>query len=47
MSALPTFGEMRNKARREKAKIKCRVMMADDSIKVVAFGPRGGWRIIN
>ena len=43
MSAIPTFSEMRNKARREKATITCRVMMADDRIILVKFGPRGGW----
>lgn len=44
MSALPTFREMLLTARREKRAIKCRVLMADDSVRAVNFGPRGGWK---
>lgn len=43
MSA-PLFLEMLHKARREKRVIVAEVMMADDSIRRVRFGPRGGWR---
>jgi hypothetical protein len=47
MSAYPTFGEMRNKAKRLRETIVCQVMMADDKIKTVQFGPRGGWKFLS
>jgi hypothetical protein len=43
---LPLFGETRRRAMREKRLIVAEVMMADDSICTVRFGPRGGWKII-
>ena len=43
---LPLFGETRRRAMREKRSIVAEVMMADDSICTVRFGPRGGWKII-
>jgi len=44
MSAAPTFAEVRFRAMRERLAIVALVLMADDSIRRVAFGPRGGWR---
>mgnify|MGYP006928193328 FL=1 len=43
MSAVPTFREVYLRAKREKSEIVAVVMMADDSIRKVKFGPRGGW----
>jgi len=43
---LPLFAETRRKAIREKRAIVAGVMMADDSIRRVRFGPRGGWRFV-
>ena len=43
---LPLFAETRRKAIREKRSIVADVMMADDSIRRVRFGPRGGWKVI-
>jgi hypothetical protein len=37
---------MRFKAMREKRAIVAEVMMADDSVCLIQFGPRGGWRKI-
>ncbi len=46
MSAdLPTFREVWLRARRERIAIVATVIMADDSIKAVRFGPRGGWAL--
>jgi hypothetical protein len=47
MSAYPTFGEMRSKAKRLGAVIVCQVMMANDDIKTIQFGPRGGWKVLS
>ena len=43
---LPLFSEIRRKAMREKREIVAEVMMADDSVCLIRFGPRGGWRKI-
>lgn len=40
---LPLFSEIRFKAMREKRAIVAEVMMADDSVCLIRFGPRGGW----
>lgn len=40
---IPTFKEMRCRAMRERRSITAIVMMADDSTRLVRFGPRGGW----
>jgi len=42
----PLFPLVRRKAMRERRTIECRVMMATDEIKLVRFGPRGGWRFV-
>lgn len=42
----PLFLDVRFRAMREKRRIVCEVMMADDSLRVVSFGPRGGWRFV-
>lgn len=42
----PLWKDVWLKAKRERRKIVATVMMADDSIKVVEFGPRGGWKVI-
>lgn len=44
ISRLPTFGEVRRRAMREKRVIMRVVLMADDTPSLVRFGPRGGWR---
>ena len=44
---LPLFAETRRKAMREKRSIVADVMMADDSIVTIRFGPRGGWKILS
>jgi hypothetical protein len=46
MSAIPTFSEIRWKARREKATIEAVVMLASDALALVRFGPRGGFKIL-
>jgi hypothetical protein len=46
MSAVPLFKEVWHQARRERRAIEAEVMMADDSIRRVKFGPRGGWKFI-
>lgn len=43
-AAIPLFKEVWFRARRERKAITATVMMADDSIRRVTFGPRGGWR---
>jgi hypothetical protein len=42
---IPTFSEIRLRAKRERREIIAIVMMANDEIKRVKFGPRGGWEI--
>jgi len=44
MSAAPTFSEVRFRAMRERLAIVAMVLMADDRLRLVSFGPRGGWR---
>lgn len=44
--AAPTFSEIRFQAMREKRTITATVLMANDSIAIIRFGPRGGWRRI-
>lgn len=47
MSAtIPLFSEIRLKAIRERRAITATVMLADDSVVVIRFGPRGGWKRI-
>lgn len=44
MSAdIPLFVEARRSAIKERREITCVVMMSDDSLRLVRFGPRGGW----
>ena len=44
MSAdIPLFVEVRRLAIKERREITCVVMMHDDSVRLVSFGPRGGW----
>lgn len=45
MSAnVPLFKDVWFAARRERRTIVATVLMADDSVARVKFGPRGGWR---
>jgi hypothetical protein len=46
MSAVPTFSEIRHKARRDKVTIEAVVMLANDDLAIVRFGPRGGFKIL-
>jgi hypothetical protein len=46
MSATATFSEMRWKARRQKTTIEAVVMLANDDLAVVRFGPKGGFKIL-
>jgi len=41
----PAFREVWMRARRERIAIVATVIMANDSIMVVRFGPRGGWSV--
>lgn len=44
MSAdIPLFVEVRRLAIKERREITCVVMMHDDSLRLIRFGPRGGW----
>ena len=43
---IPTWKDVWLQARRERRSIVALVMMADDSIKRVQFGPRGGWKVV-
>jgi len=43
MIAAPLFRDTRLRAKREKRVIVSLVLMADDSLRTVRFGPRGGW----
>jgi len=45
MSAAPTFKEVWFRAKREKRTITATVLMADDTLLSITFGPRGGWRL--
>ena len=42
-AALPLWREVWFQAKREKRVIVATVLMHDDSVKTVRFGPRGGW----
>lgn len=42
-AAVPTFREVWFRAKRERREIVADVLMADDSVRAVRFGPRGGW----
>ena len=44
---LPLWREVWFRAKRERRTIEAVVMMADDTIQRVRFGPRGGWRVID
>lgn len=46
MKEFPTFPEIRFQAMREKRFIECQVMLFNDEIATVRFGPRGGHKII-
>lgn len=43
---LPTFGEVRRLAMRERRVIVAKVLRADDNVQTVRFGPRGGWIVL-
>lgn len=43
-AAIPLFKEVWFRAQRERREIICLVLMADDSVRNVRFGPRGGWQ---
>lgn len=43
---LPTFGEVRRLAMRERRAIVAKVLRADDSVQTIRFGPRGGWSVL-
>lgn len=45
MSAIPTFKDVWFQAKRERREIVATVILADDTIAVVRFGPRGGHSI--
>jgi hypothetical protein len=42
MSAIPTFREIWLKAKRERREIVATVLMANDAVLRIKFGPRGG-----
>ena len=47
MSAAPrSFREVWFQARREQRSIIAVVMMSNDSVCTVRFGPRGGWAVV-
>ena len=46
MNAAPTFSEVRFRAMREQISVVAIVLMANDRLRRVSFGPRGGWRFI-
>jgi hypothetical protein len=46
MSAFPSFSEIRFKAKRQRVTIEAVVMLANDDLALVRFGPRGGHKII-
>lgn len=48
MSAISTllWRDVWFQAKRERREIIATVMMADDSIRTVKFGPRGGWKFV-
>ena len=41
-----TLKEARAKAMADKSVIVCMVMMANDDIRKLRIGPRGGWRFV-
>lgn len=43
-AAIPLFSEVRFRAMREKRIITATVLLADDSVATIKFGPRGGWK---
>lgn len=42
-ASVPLWREVWFQAKRERREIVAQVLMADDSVRVVRFGPRGGW----
>ena len=40
---LPLWRDVWFQAKREKRRIVATVLMADDTVRTVHFGPRGGW----
>ena len=46
MSAVLTFKEVRCAAMRERRTIETLVMLANDDIALVRFGPRGGHKVL-
>lgn len=47
MIAPTTLAELRGRAMRTRTRIVALVIMANDSIRMVEAGPRGGWRVVN
>lgn len=49
MSEAPllTWREVWFRAKRERRQIIADVLMADDTVRTVKFGPRGGWSFVN
>lgn len=45
-AAIPTWREVWFKAKRGKRRIVAEVMLANDTVCLVQFGPRGGWVIL-
>lgn len=44
IAAIPTFHEVSARAMRERKAIVAVVLMGNDAVKRIAFGPRGGWK---
>jgi hypothetical protein len=42
----PLFPHVRRQAMRERRTIQCHVIMATDEVKLINFGPRGGWKVL-
>jgi hypothetical protein len=45
-ATIPVFKDVWMRARKARTVIQCAVLMADDTVQVVRFGPRGGWRVV-
>ena len=45
-ASIPLWRDVWFQAKREKRQIVATVMMYDDSIRTVKFGPRGGWKFV-
>lgn len=47
IAEIPLWRDIWFRAKRERRHITATVLMANDQVSVVKFGPRGGWRVVS